>query len=86
LTSQSDEEVILVHVPTLVAVLINAEEKKGSALTQQEVLDIRDSSQCIAMPIDVAEKVADERGYSDIDPENAWNEWQNIRLELASGT
>lgn len=82
MTSQNDENLKLVHVPALVAVLLNAEEKKGSPLTEQEVIDIRDSSQCMAMPNDVAEKVAEERGYADIDPENAWNEWQSVRLEL----
>ena len=37
------------------------------------------------MPIDVAGKVAEERGYADIDPENAWEEWQTVRIELADG-
>ena len=84
--SQNEESLLLVHVPALVAVLINAEDKKGSPLTEHEVLEIRDSSQCIAMPRDVAAKVAEERGYADIDPENAWKEWQGVRLELQSGT
>jgi hypothetical protein len=82
LSLQNDENLKLVHVPALVAVLLNAEDKKGFPLTEQEVIDIRDSSQCMAMPLDVAEKVAEERGYADIDPENAWTEWQSVRLEL----
>jgi hypothetical protein len=82
LSSQNDENLRLVHVPALVAVLLNSEEKKGSPLTEQEVIDIRDSAKCMAMPIDVAEKVVDERGYADIDPENAWEDWQRVRLEL----
>ena len=84
--SQDDENLLLVHVPALVAVLLNAENTKGSALTEREVLEIRNTSQCIAMPHDVAAKVTEERGYSDINPENAWKEWQEIRLELRSGT
>ena len=86
MSSQNDENLLLVHVPALVAVLLNAEDTKGLALTEQEVLEIRDTSQCMAMPHDVAAKVTEERGYSDIDPENAWEEWQEIRLELQSGT
>ncbi|WP_281558313.1 hypothetical protein [Thalassomonas sp. RHCl1] len=82
MTSQNEENLKLVHVPALVAVLLNAEEKKGSPLTEQEAIGIRDSSQCMAMPFDVAEKVAQERGYADIDPENCWAEWQSVRLEL----
>ncbi|RZF80187.1 hypothetical protein EXT46_12875 [Pseudoalteromonas sp. CO325X] len=84
--SQNDEDLKLVHIPALVAVLLNAETKKGAPLTEQEVLGIRDSSQCMAMPLDVAVELAEERGYADIDPENAWDEWQSVRLELLYGT
>ena len=86
MTSKNEEKLLLVHVPALVAVLINAEDQKGSALTEQEVIEIRDTSQCIAMPLDVAEKVAEERGYSDIDPENVWQEWSQVKAELQAGT
>ena len=86
MTSKNEEKLLLVLVPALVAVLINAEDQKGSALTEQEVIEIRDTSQCIAMPIDVAEKVAKERGYSDIDPENVWQEWLQVKVELQAGT
>ena len=86
MTSKKEEKLLLVHVPALVAVLINAEDQKGSALTEQEVIEIRDTLQCIAMPLDVAEKVAEERGYSDIDPENVWQEWLQVKVELQAGT
>ena len=81
--NDNNEDLLLVHVPALVAVLLNAENEKESPLTESEVIEIRDSSNCIAMPIDVAGKVAEERGYADIDPENAWEEWQTVRIELA---
>ena len=83
--NDNSEDLLLVHVPALVAVLLNAENEKESPLTESEVIEIRDSSNCIAMPIDVAGKVAEERGYVDIDPENAWEEWQTVRIELADG-
>ena len=73
---------ILVPVPALVALLLNREEAKGSPLTEQEVLAIRDGAECIAMPHDVAAKVAEQRGYDDIDPENAWADWNAIRPNL----
>jgi hypothetical protein len=82
----NNEELLLVHVPALVAVLLNAENEKESPLTESEVIKIRDSAQCMAMPIDVAEKDAEERGYADIDPENVWEDWQSIRKELADDT
>lgn len=43
-------DTILGIVPSLVSLFINAEEKKGSELTEEEVLKIRDESECIAMP------------------------------------
>ena len=76
---EKEEKLKIVHVPALVAVLKNAERNKEAALTETEVLELRDSSECIVMPIDVAAKVEKERGYPDIDPENVWEEWQGIR-------
>ena len=42
----SEEELIPVPVPALVAVLLNKESEKGSPLTEQEVLEIRDNAAC----------------------------------------
>jgi hypothetical protein len=72
----------LVIVPALVAILLNAERKKGSPLSEAEVIGIRDSAQCIAMPASAAAAVEAERGYPDIEPEAVWTEWQRVRLEL----
>lgn len=73
----------LVITPALVALLLNAEQAKGSPLTEAEVFAIRDSAQCIAMPASVAAEVDAKRGYPDIDPEAAWIEWQRVRTELS---
>ena len=75
----SSDNLVIVPVPSLVAILLNRELQKGSPLTEEEVLAIRDGDECIAMPRDVAERVAEERGYDDIDPENAWEDWKAIR-------
>lgn len=77
-----NEELVPVPIPALVAVLLNTEDKKGSPLTQIEVIRIRDSANCMMMPRDVADKMKESRGYEDIDPENIWEEWQQVRLEL----
>jgi len=45
------EEIFLVHVPSLVSVLLNKEDEKGSPLTESEVLEITNGSACIAMPL-----------------------------------
>ncbi|MEW8627559.1 MAG: hypothetical protein AB2551_17560 [Candidatus Thiodiazotropha sp.] len=78
----SEEELIPVPVPALVAVLLNRENEKGSPLTEQEVLEIRDNAACIMMPVSIVSNMAESRGYPDLDPEHVWEQWQQARLEL----
>ncbi|KAA0699455.1 hypothetical protein DTW90_08705 [Neorhizobium sp. P12A] len=73
---------IIYPVPSLVATLLSRERTKGSPLTEDEVIGIRDNCEAIAVPRDVARRMDEERGYLDIDPENCWNEWQRARREL----
>ena len=80
--SEAEESIEIVPVPALVAVLLNKEKEKGSPLTQDEVINIHDGAACIAMPISVIPKLEERRGYADIDPEQAWEQWQEIREEL----
>src|SRR5271154_4566556 len=72
----------LVIIPALVAILLNAENEKGSPLTEAEVIALRDKAECIAMPASVAAEVESKRGYPDIGAEAAWVEWQRVRIEL----
>lgn len=78
----NDEQLCLVFIPALVTTLLKAEKDKGTALSEDEVLKIRDASTCMAVKISDAFKMEQERGYSDIVAEDAWNEWQAIREEL----
>lgn len=78
---KSEEWLFPIPVPSLVAVLINKENEKGSPLTEVEVIDIRDNAASIMMPVDAVEKVNESRGYVDIDPENAWEAWQKYKAE-----
>jgi len=78
------DDLVMVPFPPLVATLLNREHQKGAPLTEEEVLAIRDDAECIAMPRDVAAEVARNRGYDDIDLENAWNDWKTIRPTLTS--
>lgn len=78
----NESELIPVFVPALATVLIAAEDKKGTPLDKVEVLEIRDSAACIMMQQIDAAKLMESRGYSDIDPENCWYDWQMLRREL----
>lgn len=80
-----DERLHIIPVPSLVATLLRREQEKGATLTKAEVLEIRDSCPSVAMTDEMLAKVVERRGYDDIDPENAWEEWQAIRPSLLSG-
>lgn len=77
-----EDNLIITPVPALVAVLLAREREKGAPLTREEVEEITDKAECIAMPRHARKKVDEARGYDDIDPEHAWEQWQNVRQEL----
>jgi hypothetical protein len=77
-----DGETILYFIPSLIATLLNREKAKGSPLTEEEVISIRDNSPCVALTPKVATEMDHKRGYPDIDAEYAWPQWQEARLEL----
>ena len=79
-----DEQLVPVFIPALVAILLNKERAKGSPLTEDEVLAIRDSSVCMMMPVAKVGAMSESRGYDDLNPGNVWAEWQAIRDELHS--
>ena len=84
--ASSDEPKVLVFLNPLVTLLAGRERQKGSPLTEEEVLEVRDDAQCMAMPASQAEKF-----YASLDsqfqlprlnPDNIWQEWQAIRSHL----
>jgi hypothetical protein len=77
-----NSELVPVFIPALAALLLDAEEKKGAPLTENEVLYIRDKGVCMMLEPDRAALLERKRGYHDIDPENCWIEWQAMRREL----
>lgn len=78
----NSEELVPVFIPALVALLVHFEDKKGSPLTQDEVIAIRDDAACMMMEPAAARKMDESRGYCDIDPENCWYDWQMARREM----
>lgn len=78
-----EQKLVPVFMPALVALLLRAEESKGEPLTEQEVVAIRDEANCVMMPAAQAKKQEESRGYPDVDPENCWEDWQQMRAELA---
>jgi hypothetical protein len=79
-----EDDVIITHIPSLVATLLNREGAKGAPLTRDEVESIRDSAPCVALTPAQRAAVDARRQYDDIDPELAWEQWQTARIELDS--
>jgi hypothetical protein len=77
-----DDQLVSAFIPPLVAVLLAAERAAGRPLTESEVLEIRDGATCIAVRPAALAAMAAERGYDDLDPERAWEQWTDARREL----
>lgn len=73
------DRLALVFMPSLAAVLMAAERKNGQPLTQKEVESIRDACACMAMEHRDAQAMEQSRGYADLDPRLAWEQWQIVR-------
>jgi hypothetical protein len=72
------EGLLLVFVPSLVALLTRAEELKGGALTRDEVLRIRDASNVLVTTPPAARAIEERRGYSDLDAAEPWEGWLRL--------
>lgn len=78
----TEEELFPIPIPALVAVLLNKEREKGEPLTESEVIEIRDGAVCQMGTVHEIKALEESRGYSDIDPEHAWEQWQKARIQL----
>jgi hypothetical protein len=70
----------LVFIPSLSALLTAAESSQGRALTRVEVGELVSAGAVIAMTQADALALERSRGYADIEPELAWEQWQIVRL------
>lgn len=85
----TNDPLIPVFMPALIVLLENARTKKGSPLTKEEVLAIRDNGVCLMMKTSQAIQLDNRRGYSDLDPEICWEQWcdylEHNNLEQGEG-
>ncbi len=73
------EGLAILFMPSLAALLCRAEELKGTPLTEEQVLRLRDASLAVITPADVASATVGQRGYAEVDSASAWKSWQAIR-------
>lgn len=78
-TARSVSELVMTFIPSLAAILTALEQKRGKPLTKKEVEHARDEGACIAMEPRDAQRMERERGYADLDPELAWEQWKTLR-------
>jgi hypothetical protein len=78
---ETEDPILIVPIPPLVDVLSHHEQQKGTPLTEAEVMEIAGGAICMTMRQSRAAAMADARGYADIDPANAWAEWQRLRSQ-----
>ncbi|MBD8250886.1 hypothetical protein SOM24_02685 [Pantoea agglomerans] len=72
---------IVLFIPSLISLLVSKAEEKGSPLTEEEVLDIRDNATAIVTDAEGVLALAERRGYQDIDPEHCWEEWLDFNRQ-----
>ena len=73
------EGLSLVFVPSLAALLSEAQEMNGAALTEDQVLRMRDGSMVMVVGHDQVRAVEEKRGYLDIDAADAWHSWPRLQ-------
>lgn len=66
-------------LPSLVAVLMARESTLGRPLRRDEVESITDACPAVELSQREAQAVERARGYADIEPRLAWEQWQIVR-------
>ncbi|WP_417763665.1 hypothetical protein [Shewanella sp.] len=85
----SQEPMVDVFVPALVALLTQAEALVGRDLTENEVNNIRDKATKVSQPQALIPALLQQRGYHDLYAPEAWQQWQRYKdgqLDLSVDT
>lgn len=72
-------KLVPVIMPSLVAMLAAKEKEQGRPLEPSEVAELVANSPCIAMERSDALSLEQSRGYADLEPCLAWEQWQIVR-------
>ncbi|WP_211440824.1 hypothetical protein [Collimonas humicola] len=72
----------IVFIPSLSALLAEKEIKLGRPLTETEVKVVRDAATVTVTPTSDHSADSSVRAYDDINPNNAWQEWQRLRKSI----
>ena len=75
-------DLLALFMPALCVLLVSAEDAKGSPLNETEVLRIRDAAAVMMVTRDHFNRMAESRGFADVDPKNCWYDWQMLRRHM----
>jgi len=81
-TMDANADEALMFIPPLANLLADAEQTKGSRLTEPEVESIRNIAYCQWMPRAEAMEMEGFRGFHDVEPENCWADWHRLRVSM----
>ena len=79
MNNPEEEYLEISFAPELLYLLKLKEREKGSDLTEEEVIEIRDNAIGMMIRASMLRKIEKSRGYKDIDPENCWVEWNEYK-------
>ncbi len=78
-----ETDTVTVYLNPLVMLLSAAEERKGTPLSEAEVLEIRDTAASVQMTPEQARifhaSLDAQMPMHRIDPDRIWDEWQQVR-------
>lgn len=82
-SSPHPEALVPVFIPSLASLLVRAESLKGADLTEPEALAIRDGAIYMMMSRERAQAMNAGRGYDDLDPENVWQSFLDLKRSVS---
>lgn len=77
--TNTQEELIACFMPPLITILEACETEKGSALSDEEILRIRDEAIIMTLSKSKVLKLEKSRGYRDLDSNNICKEWREYK-------
>lgn len=87
--SSSDSRTVIrlaLFIPALVVLLRALEEKQSGPLTRRQVEETTEKGTCMVVEHRHAQQMERARGYADIDPQLAWEQWCVVRDNRAQAT
>jgi hypothetical protein len=74
-------KLVAVFMPSLFAAFQTAESGSGTPLTFSRAREIRNQAVGVLVTEELAAKLEQRRGFRDLDPDEFWSDWLQLRKE-----